>query len=74
MNRFISAFILIIPSIVAYLTLQFTHDAVLSIIGTTIFAFIIPCYILDSQVQNFEWQNFLGRQTVNLSIHLCNGK
>lgn len=57
--------LLLIPPVVLFYTLKWTHDAITAIAAVTLISYILSCWLYDKVVSDFKWSWFVGKETRN---------
>lgn len=65
--------LLILPILVVYFTLRWTHDALTTIVAVTGICYSLSCWIYDKLVADFKWSWFVGKDTKDLCSKMFDG-
>ena len=64
---------LALPALVAWTTLRFTHDSILTMLAVGLLSFILPIYVYDNWIGDFSFERKIPSEIMNRGEKIKNG-
>ena len=65
--------LLLLPPVVVYFSMKWTHDAVITIWSVTLLCYCFTCWLYDLAIGGFKWSWFVGKETTNFCSKVFDG-